>query len=282
MMKQGQLSITAIILTYNEEANLGKCLKSVAGLVNEIIVVDSGSTDTTKRIAETFGAKFVVHTFKNQAEQFNWALANTNPQGEWIMRLDADEELLPELKKEIAEKLPALEAGTNGVVLRRRTYFLGKWMRHGGIYPTKLLRIFRRGKGSSEVREMDEHLILTEGSAVEFNNDFIDDNRKPLREWFVKHRGYAKREASVYWRERNADIADVHEGQAGERRQSKKIYYSFPPFIRAFIFFLYRYVIKLGFLDGAKGFLFAVLQVLWYRSLVDIEILRLWRVGAHN
>ncbi len=276
MMKQGQSSITAIILTFNEEANLRKCLTSIAGLVSEIIVVDSGSTDATKKIAETFGAKFVVHTFKNQAEQFNWALANTNPQGEWIMRLDADEELLPELKKEIGEKLSTLEAGVNGVILRRRTYFLGKWMRHGGIYPTKQLRIFRRGKGMSEEREMDEHLILNEGRAVEFDNDFIDDNRKPLKEWFAKHRGYAKREARVYWKERKADCAEVAEGQAGERRRSKKLYYSFPPYIRAFVFFVCRYIVKLGFLDGAKGFLFAVLQVLWYRSLVDTEILRAW------
>lgn len=279
MEKLNRTSISAIILTYNEELNLEKCLKSIQGLVSEIIVVDSGSNDNTKEIAETFGAKFVVHAFKNQAEQFNWALANTNPKGEWIMRLDADEELLPELKKEIEEKLPTLEGGINGVVLRRRTYFLGRWMKHGGIYPTKQLRIFRRGKGMSEEREMDEHLILTEGNVVEFDNDFIDDNRKPLKEWFAKHRGYAKREARTYWRERDSDTAGIPAGQAGERRRSKKMYYAFPPFIRAFVFFLYRYVIKLGFLDGAKGFLFAVLQVLWYRSLVDVEILRLWRKG---
>lgn len=276
-MKLNASSITAIILTFNEELNLDKCLKSIKGLVSEIVVIDSGSTDKTKEIAESFGAKFVVHAFNNQAEQFNWALANTNPKGDWILRLDADEELLPELKREIEEKLPKLEEEVCGIVLRRRTYFLGKWMKHGGIYPTKLLRIFRNGKGMSEVREMDEHLILTEGREMEFENDFIDDSRKPLHAWIAKHRVYATREARTYWKERSSDTAGIPAGQAGERRRSKKTYYAFPPFIRAFAFFVYRYVIRLGFLDGAKGFLFALLQVLWYRSLVDVEILRMWQ-----
>ena len=270
-------NITLIVLTYNEELNLEKCLRSVDGLVSEIIIVDSGSTDKTKEISEKYGARFVVHEFKNQADQFNWALDNIEIKGDWVMRLDADEELLPELKKEIEEKISGLPEGVSGVVLRRRTYFLGKWMKHGGIYPTELLRIFRKGRGASENREMDEHLILKDGESVIFKNDFIDNNLSPLKSWLSKHRNYAKREARVYFKELQADgVGDVLNSQAGGKRHLKnRVYYSLPPFFRALAYFIYRYFIKLGFLDGFNGFLYCFLHALWYRSLVDLEIIKL-------
>lgn len=272
-------SISLIILTYNEEANLRKCLKSVEGLPKEIIIVDSGSTDETKRIAEEFGARFVVHEFKNQADQFNWALANTHPKGDWIMRLDADEEILPELKKEIEEKLSGLGAEVGGVILRRRTYFLGKWMKHGGIYPTELLRIFRNGQGMSEEREMDEHLILKKGRTVTFKNDFIDNNLKGLEEWKEKHRKYAVREAKAYFS--RSEEAAV-EGSSGGRRWLKKhVYYRMPVFLRVIFYFIYRYIFLFGFLDGCRGAEYHFLQAFWYRWLVDMNIWKAWR-GASS
>jgi len=155
-------------------------------------------------------------------------------------------------------------------------------MKHGGIYPTELLRIFRRGRGASEEREMDEHLTLREGKTTTFENDFIDDNKKPLKEWILKHRAYAKREARTHLKEKASGDENIPAGQAGERRRSKKFYYSLPPFFRAFTYFIYRYFIRLGFLDGGKGLIFALRQVLWYRWLVDLEIWKLTKSLNEN
>jgi len=266
------LGISLIILTHNEEANLPKCLKSVEGLVSEIIIVDSGSTDGTKRIAEEAGAKFVVHEFKNQADQFNWALMNVEFKGDWILRLDADEELLPELKTEILEKLSKADANTGGFYIKRRNYFLGRWVRHGGYYPTWLLRIFRKGWGKSEEREMDEHLVLTQGTIEKLQNDFIDNNLKGLDEWREKHRKYAVREARAYLNNENKTFED---GEFSRNYRLKmRVYYKFPPFLRVILYFIYRYFFQLGFLDGWVGTRFHILQGFWYRWMVDVNILK--------
>jgi glycosyltransferase involved in cell wall biosynthesis len=271
--------ISLIILTYNEELNLEKCLKSVDGLVSEIIIIDSGSTDKTKEIAEKYSAKFVVHEFKNQADQFNWTLDNVEISGDWVMRLDADEELLPELKKEIEEKLPKLSNEINGVVLRRRVYFMGRWIRHGGYYPTCLMRIFRKGTGMSENREMDEHLVLKSGEEVVFENDFIDDNKKDLTFWIAKHNGYASREARATLQKHKDSLEGSFSGSQAEKKRwlKEKIYNNFPLFVRPFFYYIYRYIFRLGFLDGKEGFIFHFLQAFWYRFLVDAKILELKR-----
>lgn len=267
-------SISLIVLTHDEEKNLPQCLKSVEGLVDEIFVVDSYSIDGTKEVAKRFGAHFVQHEFINQAQQFNWALENLDIKGEWILRLDADEVILSELKHEIMNRLGDLPKDINGVVLRRRVYFMGKWIRHGGYYPTCLLRMFRKGKGVSEVREMDEHLILKEGEEITFKNDFIDDNKKGLHFWIEKHNGYATREAEEILRAENKKQESSRlGGQAGRKRWLKeKIYNNSPLFIRPLFYYLYRYFFLLGFLDGKEGLIFHFLQAFWYRFLVDVKV----------
>ena len=267
-------TISLIILTHEEELNLAKCLKSVEGLVSEIIIVDSGSTDRTKEIAERYGAKFVVHEFKNQADQFNWALENVEIKGDWVMRLDADEEILPELKEEIKKKLESLGDEICGVVLKRRVYFMGKWIKHGCYYPTCLMRIFRKGTGMSENREMDEHLILKTGKEVIFENDFIDDNRKDLTFWIAKHNGYASREARATLGKQVDSLEGSFSGSQAEKKRwlKEKVYNNFPLFVRPFFYYIYRYIFRFGFLDGKEGFIFHFLQAFWYRFLVDAKI----------
>lgn len=265
--------ISLIVLTYNEDVNLGKCLRSVDGLVSEIIIVDSGSTDRTKEIAEKYGAKFVVHAFKNQADQFNWALDNVEINGDWVLRLDADEELLPELKEEIKTKIQNVAADISGFYLNRRNYFKGRWVKHGGYYPIWILRLFKKGTARSEEREMDEHLVLLSGKANRFENDFIDNNLKGLEEWKEKHRKYAMREARSFLAQQNGELVG---GQAGAKRKLKlQIYYRVPPFLRVILYFLYRYFILLGFLDGLSGTQFHLLQGFWYRWIIDRNIVRL-------
>ena len=182
------LDLSVIILTYNEELHIRRCLENVLPIAKKIYVIDCFSTDKTKEIASKLGAEVVEHEWPgNQAEQFNWALNNLPIDTRWVLRLDADEYLLPELVQELQEKLPTLPDDVTGIIFNRRHIFMGKWMRRG-IYPVKLLRVFRYGKGMCEQRLMDEHIQLTEGRAVEFEHDFCDHNLNNLS-WFChKHK----------------------------------------------------------------------------------------------
>lgn len=268
-------NISLIVLTRNEELNLEKCLKSVEGLVSEIIVVDSGSTDRTKEICEKFGAKFVVHEFKNQAQQFNWALDNVEIKGDWIIRLDADEGLLPKLKEEIAKKLKRLPEDVNGLILRRRVYFMGRWIKHGGYYPAWFLRMFRKGTARYEEREVDEHMVLIRGKSLKLDNDFFDDNKQSLEWWIGKQNNHSSREVLAITAQNKENLLQpkVLGGQAERKRWLKeKVFMGSPMFLRAFLYFIYRYFFRLGFLDGREGLIFHFLSAFWYRFLIDAKI----------
>lgn len=270
-------SISLIVLTKNEAENLRFCLDSVKDLASEIIVVDSGSTDDTLKIASEYGARIFTNPFKNQAEQFNWALDNTNPQGGWILRLDADEYLLPELKAEILDVLESAAGEISGFFLKRRVYFMGRWIRHGGYYPTWILRLFRRGVARSELREMDEHIVLTGGGKIEYlKNDFVDENHKSLTWWIEKHNQYATREAEAEFAESGGINSDILGDPAERKRWWKNNFYARAPlFWRSLAYFLFRYFFRLGFLDGIPGLIFHTLQGFWYRFLVDVKLYQL-------
>ena len=271
-----KLPISVIILTHNEELNIGNCLKSVADWANEIIIVDSFSNDKTLEIVKKYTNKIAQRKFINQAEQFNWALDNLEIKNDWILRLDADEYLTEELKREIAEVLPGTSSETAGFYIKRRVYFLGRFIKYGGYYPTWLLRLFKKGKARSEERKMDEHLVLLEGKAERLKNDFIDDNKKNLSWWIQKHNNYASREAEEL--SRKTEELRKHENEsgkwpiAGKRWLKDNFYYRLPLFCRACLYFGYRYFIRLGFLDGKEGLIFHFLQGFWYRFLVDAKI----------
>ncbi|MDP2704147.1 MAG: glycosyltransferase family 2 protein [bacterium] len=253
--------LTALILTYNEEKNLGNCIKSLQNLADEIIVIDSFSTDTTADIAKLYGAKVVTHEFENQADQTNWALGNVPMKGDWILRLDADEYLTPELVKEIKETLPRTPEEITGYEMKRRVHFLGKWVRHGGYYPTWHLRLWRNGKGRYEEREVDEHVELLEGKAGKLKHDFVDDNKKGVGEWIEKHNNYAEKEAREAMKTKDK-----------RQRTKETFYYTLPLFWRARLYYWYRMIFCMGFLDGREGRLFHFLQGYWYRMLVDAKI----------
>lgn len=268
-----KLPITLIVLTKDEEPNLEYCLKSSAAHVGQIIIVDSGSTDGTLEIAKRYGSKIYDHPFRNQAEQFNWALEHADIKESWVLRLDADEVIFDELWDEIGKALQEAPQDVSGFYFKRRVYFKGRWIRHGGYYPTWLLRLFRKGKARSEDREMDEHIILLGGRAVNLQNDFKDENHKSLSWWLAKHRNYAAREAQAMLREKYSSSEPSFSGSPPERRRwiKKNIYLRLPMFIRPFVYFIYRYFFLAGFLDGAKGLVFHFLQGFWYRLLVDVR-----------
>ncbi|MCU7765332.1 glycosyltransferase family 2 protein [Priestia megaterium] len=283
------VDLTVVILTKNEEKNLRKCIESFQGIAKRFVIVDSFSTDETESLCKKLHAElsksgsrldFYQNKWIDYATQLNWGLTQTNITTEWSMRMDADEELMEDLVEEISLKLPELMSEINGVILRRRVYFMGRWIKHGGRYPELLLRIFRTGKAICEQKIMDEHMILSEGQTIEFKKDLIDNNVKDLEWWTNKHNWYSNRE--VLDRQLTVEKA-LNEDSLLENSTSTKQakvkrivknsgYYGLPKFFRSHIYFIYRYYIKLGFLDGPEGKIFHFLQAYWYRFLVDAKM----------
>ncbi len=283
------LDIAVIILTYNEELHIRRCLENVRQFGDEIFVIDCFSTDKTVEIAKEMGATVIQHEWPgNQAAQFNWALENCPITKTWVLRLDADEYLLPELIQELKQKLSAIPESVSGIIFKRRQYFLDKWMKRG-IYPVKLLRLFRFGFGRCEVRWMDEHIQLTRGDTVEFQYDFVDHNLNDISWWCHKHVNYAIREAAElldqefdFSGKAQQDTQKTLGKQAQSKRQKKHRYAKLPLFWRSFAYFLYRYFLKLGFLDGKEGFLWHFLQGWWYRTFVDAKIYELKKSSGND
>ena len=275
------LDVTAVILTYNEEIHIRRCLERISPVVKQVFLIDCYSTDRTVEIAGEYGNVSVLrHEWPQTkyAGQFNWALENAPIKTEWVLRLDADEYLSGKLVEELKEKLPKVSGAVNGIVLKRRHIFMGKWMK-GGIYPVKLLRIFRNKKAICEQRLMDEHIQLLEGESMELEHDFCDENLNDLS-WFChKHVNYATREA--------VDMLDIElnltgaaamdenrkiSSQAEAKRMKKHIYAQKPLFWRSFAYFVYRYFVRGAWREGKEGFLFSFLQGWWYRTLVDAKV----------
>lgn len=273
-------SIAIVILTYNEAIHLPRALQHVSGFAQEIFVIDSFSTDETVNLARAAGAQVLQHPFVNQARQFIWALENAPITADWVMRLDADEIVEPDLAKEIEARLSSLPPDVTGIILNRKTIFQGKFIRYGGRFPLTMLRIWRRGKARVEDRWMDEHLYLVEGRAVTFRGGFADHNLFDLTHFTAKHNAYATREALDVMNRRLHLIKPqpVITGkstarQASTKRFLKETIYNRVPFeISALLYFFYRYILRLGFLDGRRGLVYHVLQGFWYRFLVGAKI----------
>ena len=251
-----ELDVSVIILTYNEEIHIRRCIENVHSFVKDVFVIDSYSTDKTLQIANEFEKVTVLQNKweNNYAKQFNWGLEHAPVQSKWVLRLDADEYLLPELINELSDKLPFL------------------------------LRMFRYDKAVCEQRLMDEHIQLLEGTTVDFKGDFVDHNLNNLS-WFCnKHVGYAVREAAdlldieldLYGVSQSDDQKNLT-AQAMDKRRIKHRYVHMALFWRAFIYFCYRYFFKGGFLDGKEGFLWHFLQGWWYRTLVDAKVFEIKR-----
>jgi glycosyltransferase involved in cell wall biosynthesis len=269
--------VSIIILTQNEAANLPTCLASLQPLNAETFIVDSGSLDQTIDIAKQSGCQVFTHPWENYSKQLNWALQNLPISTPWIMRLDADERLTPDLIEELEKLLPQTPEDIAGYQVKRRVYFMGRWIRHGGYYPTWLLRVWRTSLGICEERWMDEHIILSQGKIANLKNDIIDENQKGLSFWTDKHNRYADREVKdlldMTLSEQDELLRGEQFSQASQRRWVKEnLYGRSPLFLRAFLYFLMRYVIGLGFLDGIEGLIFHFLQGFWYRFLVDAKI----------
>ena len=275
-----KLDLTVVILTYNEEIHIRRCLENVSSIAKDVVVVDCISTDRTQEICQEFdNVRVIEHPWPgNQAEQFNWALDNVDIATSWIFRLDADEYLTPELVEEMQEKLPKMNPEVSAVVLPLGRAFQGRVLKHGIVKGIKMIRLFRTGKVRYEQRLMDEHLQVLEGETAEFQGKFVDDSLIGIRAFVAKHNSYSDREAALLLdaefgltelpQSKNPSYAE----EVAAKRKQKEKYAKMPLFWRSFGYFCYRYFVKLGFLDGKEGFMWDFFQGLWYRMLVDAKV----------
>jgi glycosyltransferase involved in cell wall biosynthesis len=283
------LDISVIILTYNEEIHIHRCIENIKPIAKDVFIVDSFSTDKTIEIAQNMGALIYQNKWENNhAKQFNWALDNLPIRTKWVLRLDADEYLTSDLIKELQKKLPVLHPHITGVVFKRRHIFLNKWMKRG-TYPIKLLRLFQYRKAVCEQRFMDEHIQILEGDIVDFDYDFVDHNLNDINWWIYKHIGYAIREAADLLAIEYQLSNDKHGDQSGKlneqaaAKRTKKLFYSKKPlFLRSFVYFIYRYFFKFGFTEGKEGFIWHFLQGWWYRTLIDVKIYEIKKICGDN
>ena len=269
------LDLSVIILTGNEEIHIKRCLDKISPYVKEVFVVDCYSTDKTVEIAKQYkNVSVLYNNWVNYATQLNWAIKNAPIKTEWVLRLDADEYLEPALIERMQRELHSLPDNVSAINIRLKHVFLGKFIK-GGTGKKYLTRIFRNGRAVSENRQMDEHLKLTSGELVTWEEAFYDDNLNNLKWWTNKHNGYAIREAAdlldFEYNLTNAERNEL-EGQAGAQRSKKHKYAKMPLFWRAFFYFCIRYFLKGGMFEGKEGFLWCFLQGWWYRTLVDAII----------
>jgi glycosyltransferase involved in cell wall biosynthesis len=266
---------TAIILTKNEEQNIARCINSIQGFAQRIVVVDSGSTDNTIAIAKSLGADAYIHEWEYYAKQFNWAIDNTNITTDWIIRIDADEQFPDILCTEIEIIIKKHEHDEmNGIALSAQVYFLGKHLRHIR-YTKRKLMIFRHGIGRIENRRRDAHSIISCGYTLCTQNRYIHDDYKGLSAFVQRYEWYSTKEMEDYIDYVNGQGEQIQTDEHIKKIRKKKFgfYYKFPRYVRCWLWFIYNYIVGLGFLDGVEGFLFCFFEFYWYRMLVDAKIL---------
>ena len=262
--------LSVIIPVRNEEIHLQRCLDSLKGLNCTIYVVDSSSEDRTPQILRDNNIEFINYDAETFGEKLNWAIDNLPIKTEWTMRLDADEFPTEKFVKEINPKLCELAPEVDGVYVNRQFSFMGRCMKHGGMFPKKALRIWRTGRAYSESRLLDEQMVCMSQTVEYLDLDIVDDNLNSLSMWVAKHNNYSTREAIS---NDNDEIqADIFGDQPSRIRWLKSNFYERTPlFIGPFLYFIYRYFFRFGFLDGREGFVWHVLHAFWYRFLVDAK-----------
>ena len=278
--------ISVIILTFNEEKHIARCIKSLSTFTDKIFIVDSGSTDKTVEIAKSLGAEVAVNQWVNYATQFNFGIENNPFKTKWLMRMDSDEYVLPELSDEINQKLTSTPEEISGMYIKRRVIFFEKWIKHGAFYPMWLMRIWRNGHGICEESWMDEHIKLFQGNVIHLEKDLVDHNLNNITWWTQKHNLYSIREVidilniKYNFRDFVAVEPKLFGTQEERKRYLKVKYASVPLFTRPIFYFIYRYFIRLGFIDGKQGLMWHFLQGFWYRFLIDVKIYEIYqRVG---
>jgi len=282
------MKITALVITKNEEIHIERCINNLKKLVDNILIVDSFSTDKTVEIAEKLNVRIIKNKFVNHSKQFNFGLSQLSDETHWVLKVDADELLTSQLIDEIKQKLPNLDEDINGIYLKRQLIFQKKIIRYGRLFPVKLLRLFKFNTGYCDNRWVDEKIKIS-GKTVEFKEYFYDHNLKTLNDWIAKHNEYSSAEALNYLLSKyNFSNNDMINSKFNVEKntivvlKSRDFYDKFPLIIRSFMIFFFRYFICLGFLNGKTGLNYFFLQTLWYRMVVDLKILDVEKLLKKN
>lgn len=273
-----KIPLSVIVLTFNEEKNIRECLDSLVTWVDEVIIVDSFSTDATLNIISEYpGVQVHQHEFHNYSLQRNWAFENLPIRNAFVMNLDADHRVTPELKAELIQHFTqGIPEHIHGFMASRQTMFLGRWIKYGGHYPVYHGIIFRKGHGYCEHKEYDQHFVI-QGQAIVLKGNVIDIITDSLTTFTARHNKWATLEAQdaiQLMKEVNPHTVRANKnGNPMEVRRYQRLkYYSYPKFWRVFLYFGYRYILKMGFRDGKEGLIFHFLQGFWFRFLVDAKI----------
>jgi glycosyltransferase involved in cell wall biosynthesis len=280
------IPVTVIVLTHNEEANLPVCLASLRGWVQRIVVLDSGSTDRTREIAHEHGAEVMTHAFQSHVQQWAWALKHVAGDADWVLGLDADQSVSPELRASMTQLFTGDHiADYQGFYLNRRQVFRGRWIRWGGYYPKYLLKLFRPKAVRLDPGDLMDHHFHVMGSTQRLRGDLVEHNRKEdvISFWLQKHVRYAELLAREEQQRDSGHMGVLVPALTGSPDQRvawlKQRWYRLPRYWRPTLYFIYRYFIRLGFLDGKEGFVFHALHAFWLRLIVDVNLDELERVA---
>ncbi|MBN4006391.1 glycosyltransferase family 2 protein [Nostoc sp. LPT] len=287
-----KIPVSVLIPAKNEQANLPACLASLSR-ADEIFVVDSQSTDNSIEIAKSHGVNVVQFNFNGRwPKKKNWSLDNLPFRNQWVLIVDCDERITPELWSEIDQAIQNDEY--TGYYLNRRVFFLGKWIRYGGKYPDWNLRLFQHKKGRYENlntedipntgdNEVHEHVIL-QGKVGYLKNDMLHEDFRDLYHWLERHNRYSNWEARVYFniltgKNDSGTIGANLFGDAVQRKRFLKkawVRLPFKPILRFVLF----YIIQRGFLDGKAGYIYARL-LSQYEYQIGVKLYELRNCGGH-
>ena len=276
------LTVAVVILTFDEEANIGPAIESVLGWAEKIFVVDSFSNDQTVDIVLGYrddGVEVVQHAFENYSAQWNWALSTLPISSAWTLKLDADERATPEFRNEVSEILSDASVGLEGIYFRRRIVFMNKPVRWGGTSGFDR-RMWKTGGGSFDGREVNEHLMVS-GETARLRSFVDHHDTNTMSAWWDKHNRYSSLEAlSLINRGPGAKVPPRLWGQPDERRQwFRRLFFSHPlRFLSCAGMFSYHFFLRLGFLDGSRGFELAFLRSTFF-YLIDLKVLEYRRTG---
>lgn len=260
-------AVTVMIFTLDEEIHLPSCLDALTW-ADDVIVVDSFSTDRTEAIAREHGARFFQNRFTGFGSQRNWALDSCAPRHDWILILDADERVTPELATEITAIATANPSGVGAYRLKRRFYIWGRWLRYSSLYPNWVVRLIHRDR----VRYIDRGHAETQtvqGETRELQHDLIDENLRSIDDWFERQNRYARKEAE-YELANEAGVRGwrdlVRSDPLRRRAALKRLSWRLP--LRPLFYFVYAYLWRRGFRDGRDGLVFCFMKALYQGMIV--------------
>lgn len=265
-LEASRTPVSVMIFTLDEELHLPSCLDALRW-ADDVIVVDSFSTDRTAAIAEEFGARFFQHAFTGFGSQRNWALDYCAPRHPWILILDADERVTPELAEEIARVTPSAPERVGAFRVKRRFYMWGRWLRYSSLYPNWVVRLVHRDR----VRYVDRGHAETQtvqGEVRELAHDLIDENRRSIDEWFERQNRYARKEAEYELATEGGGglRALIARDPLARRAALKQLSWRLP--MRPLAYFLFSYVWRGGWRDGRDGLVFCLMKAIYQTMIV--------------